>query len=376
MTAKFLNIQSKPRTNPMAVAKLEDFQYVEGENIDSKIIINSPNISLYCLEPASQQAIFVETPVEISDYSFVYNIQFESAERLIAVPYQDLFDLAKSIRNYTENLILIYSVGRCGSTLLSKVFNQLDYVLSLSEPDVFCNLVGLRTPDGSLDTQIRELLNVCTRLICKPTPKIQPSWCVIKPRGFCIEIADLMYELFPNAKVIFLYRSAADVVPSFIRAHENVRPLIQGLEDNLDYYSRFFPLIKSYSDFIDFRDPNAVDFYSTLWLSAMERYLELSQKGVPMLALRYEDLVKSPQEMMASIFEYCGLPTYEITNVCKVFEQDSQAGSHLSRNHTRKYQLTDLEMIEVKQKIDRLLKKHPEIQTPDYILPGTLGHDR
>jgi hypothetical protein len=42
-----------------------------------------------------------------------------------------------------------------------------------------------------------------------------------------------MYELFPNAKVIFLYRSAADVVPSFIRAHENVRPLIQGLEDNL-----------------------------------------------------------------------------------------------------------------------------------------------
>ena len=145
MTAKFLNIQSKPRTNPMAVAKLEDFQYVEGENIDSRIIINSPNISLYCLEPASQQAIFVETPVEISDYSFVYNIQFESAERLIAVPYHDLFDLAKSIRNYTENLILIYSVGRCGSTLLSKVFNQLDYVLSLSEPDVFCNLVGLYT---------------------------------------------------------------------------------------------------------------------------------------------------------------------------------------------------------------------------------------
>ena len=37
MTAKFLNIQSKPRTNPMAVAKLEDFQYVEGENIDSQL---------------------------------------------------------------------------------------------------------------------------------------------------------------------------------------------------------------------------------------------------------------------------------------------------------------------------------------------------
>ncbi|NEQ35484.1 MAG: sulfotransferase [Okeania sp. SIO3I5] len=377
MTAKFLNIQNKPRTNPRALAKLEDFQYLEGENIDSQIIINSPNISLYCLEPASQQGIFVETPldVEISDYPFVYNTQFEYAERLIAVPYQDLFDLAKSIRNYTQNLILIYSVGRCGSTLLSKVFNQLDYVLSLSEPDVFCYLVGLRTPDGSLDTQIRELLNICTRLTCQPTPKIKPSWCVIKPRSFCIEIADLMYELFPHAKVIFLYRSAADVIPSFIRAHEDVRPLIQGLEDNLDYYSRFFPLIKSYSDFIDFSDPNAVDIYSILWLSAMERYLELYQKGVPMLALRYEDLVKSPQQMIASIFEYCGLPNSEVTNACKVFEQDSQGGSHLSRERTRKHQLTESEMIEVNQKIYRLLEKHPEIRTPDYIIPGTLGHN-
>ena len=80
--------------------------------------------------------------------------------------------------------------------------------------------------------------------------------------------------------------------------------------------------------------------------------------------------------MITSIFEYCGLPTSEITNACKVFDQDSQKGSHLSLDNTRKQQLTELEMVEVNQKIYRLLEKHPEIKTPDYIVPATLGHNR
>lgn len=83
-----------------------------------------------------------------------------------------------------------------------------------------------------------------------------------------------MYELFFNVKVIFLYRSVVDVVLLFICVYENVCFLIQGLEDNFDYYSRFFLLIKSYLDFIDFRDLNVVDFYLIFWLFVMECYLE------------------------------------------------------------------------------------------------------
>ena len=56
---------------------------------------------------------------------------------------------------------MIYSVGRCGSTLLSKVFNQVDTVLSLSEPDVFSQIVGMRNPDRSNDEEVIGLLKAC-----------------------------------------------------------------------------------------------------------------------------------------------------------------------------------------------------------------------
>lgn len=65
MIAKVLYIQNKQRPDPLSIVKLQDFDCIEGENINPKIIIESPNISLYCLDPQNQQAIFVETPLEI-----------------------------------------------------------------------------------------------------------------------------------------------------------------------------------------------------------------------------------------------------------------------------------------------------------------------
>ena len=65
MSTKILYIQSKQRPDPLSIVKLQDFDYIEGENIDPKTIIESLNISLYCLDPQNQQAIFVETPLDI-----------------------------------------------------------------------------------------------------------------------------------------------------------------------------------------------------------------------------------------------------------------------------------------------------------------------
>lgn len=123
-----------------------------------------------------------------------------------------------AIEEPIEKMIMIYSVGRCGSTLLSKVFNQIETVLSLSEPDVFSQIVGLRNPDGSNDTEIAQLLKICIYLLSKPALKGKQSCCVLKLRSFCIELGDLIYQAFPDSKVIFLYRNAEAVVQSSISA--------------------------------------------------------------------------------------------------------------------------------------------------------------
>lgn len=64
--------------------------------------------------------------------------------------------------------------GRCGSTLLSHVFNELGDVQSLSEPDVATQLCTARRADGSRDAELRALLDA-TVLLFKPTPFKAPA---------------------------------------------------------------------------------------------------------------------------------------------------------------------------------------------------------
>ncbi|MFB8787450.1 MAG: sulfotransferase [Potamolinea sp.] len=374
MSTNILHIQNKNRANANTVVNLQDFEYVEAEIIDPKIIIENLNISLYCLDPQNQRLIFVETPLDIdlSQAPFFYEAQYEYAERLFAVPFEDINQLVEEIKEPIEQLVLIYSVGRCGSTLLSKVFNQLDTVVSLSEPDIFSQIVGIRHSDGSNDNELAALLRNCIYLLCKPTLKRKHSCYILKFRSIVIELGDLLYQAFPQAKVIFLYRNAEAVVKSSIRAFVYLSSMLPTIQQNIEFYSRFIPLLKEYASYIDFTDSKATDLYTTMWLSAMQRYLSLYEQAIPSCAIRYEDLVANPQQIVTSIFEHCDLPISEVSNVCKVFEKDSQSGSNLSQENTRQNDLEQSEILELRQKVNELLKKHPEIQTPDFIVPGTL----
>lgn len=374
MSSKILHILNKKRTFANTIAKLEDFDYAEGETIDPKNIIENPNISLYCLEPQNQRAIFVKIPLDIdlSQSPFLYQAQYENAQTLLAVPFEEFYQLASEIEPINK-LVLIYSVGRCGSTLLSKVFNQVDPVLSLSEPDVFSQIVGMRNPDGSSDREIARLLEVCIYLQCKPTLKGKPACCVIKLRSFCIELGDLIRQIFPDATEIFLYRNAEDVVKSSIRAFQFLSNLLPTIKENIDFYSRFIPLLKDYSSYIDFTDSHAIDLHTTAWLSVMQRYLSLYAQRSSICAVRYEDLVVNPQQIIASIFKKCGLPIAEVANAYKVFEKDSQRGSNLSQENTRQNDREQPDILAIHQKIHQLLDRHPEIKISDFIVPGTLS---
>ncbi|MFP4101267.1 sulfotransferase [Coleofasciculus sp.] len=207
--------------------------------------------------------------------------------------------------------------------------------------------------------------------------KEKKSYLVIKLRSFCIELADLIYRAFPESKGIFLYRNAENVVQSSIPAFAYIRTRLKAIADNTEMYSKFIPLLKDYAKYIDFNDSNATDLYTTLWLSVMQCYLLLEEQGILAYAIRYEDMIADPEQVVSFIFKYCKLPISEVANACQVFEKDSQTGSTLSRESIRNNYYEQLpDMLEVSQKVNRLLQKHPKIKTPDFIVPGTLSFSR
>lgn len=387
MSSKVLHIKRKLSLPPESWARLSNFRCQEGESIDSGIIVSNPAFSPYCLDDPRKRVIFVETPpdIDLSEAPFYYQAQFQHALRLVAVPYEDFHRLASEMgSNQFDNLILIYSVGRCGSTLLSRVFNQVPGVVSLSEPDIFTQVVGLRGPDGSRDNELAALLLDCTRMLSKPAADGREHCLAIKFRSFGIEIGDLMHRIFPHARNIFLYRNAEDVIESIIRAFADqgfwgrtfratkqsylarflLRLFIARRKKSI---SRLIPLMQNYSSRA-YNDLGGVGIALIMWLSVMHRYLDLYRRGVPMIGLRYEDMIANPHQAIKALFEYCGLPVWRVPAACKVFEYDVRLGSCLDRKPPpqRSLDLTDL------LNIQHALRSHPDVRSPHFVAPGTL----
>jgi hypothetical protein len=369
MTANLLIIKERKRNNPIGFADPADFEFSDGSEIDPQLVVTNPLISLYCLDHANRRALFVETAsgVDLSQAPFFYQAQYENTINLISVSYEMLHQLAKDISLDSHRLILVYSVGRAGSTLLGSVLNAVDGIVGISEPDVFTQLVALREWDGSNAAEISALVDTCLKLQCKPTKQIpQPSAWAIKFRSFSIELGDLLYAHYPHSKNIFLYRNAETWMVSSMRAFvdNESAPELRAWAQN--WLKTVVPLIAEY---VQTGGPllTVSAMMSMMWLSVMAAYLKLNAKGMPGLPVRYEDLKASPRETVQKIFAYCGLPITQMDKVYEALAKDSQAGSALSHEKIgeKKFELR----AEHKADLAKALQAHHTIHSPDFIIP-------
>ena len=371
MTANLLEITARKRRDPFAVADPADFEFREGPAIDPQVVVSNPLISLYCLDHTDRRALFVETApgVDLSQAPFLYQAQYENTVRLIGVPYETLHDLARRVSLDDQKLILVYSVGRTGSTLLGSALNAVEGIVGLSEPDVLTQLVTYREWDGSNDAEISALVESCMKILCKPTEQTpDPRGWVIKFRSFSIELGDLLYKHFPNTRNIFLYRNAEPWLNSMLRAFGDAGEDVGFRTWAQGWLSTLVPPITKH---VQAGGPllTLSSMCSMLWLNVLERYSTLQNSGMPGLAIRYEDMKTAPHETLQKIFEYCGLPTSNMEAVYQVLEKDSQAGSGVSQETLshKKSGLTESQRTD----LFRELQAHPTIQSPDFVIPGT-----
>ncbi len=142
---------------------------------------------------------------------------------------------------------------------------------------------------------------------------------------------------------------------------------------NLRVRTKFVPLLSRYADRATSGTLSKVEFSMLAWLSGMQKYLELHAAGIPMCAVRYEDMIAQPERIVRTLFEYCGLPTTpeRLAQAVLAFARDSQAGSSLAQTNLKQSgdnQLTEAHL----QQIQQLLAEHPTIHTSDFIVPDTI----
>ncbi|MCP5100866.1 MAG: hypothetical protein GY943_35390 [Chloroflexi bacterium] len=369
-----LTISAKRKEDPTGFVSISDFEWTPGTPIDPQQILDDPTISLYCLDHPNQRAIFTQTPsdIDLTQFPFFYQAQFEHAQQLIAVPYDTLYKLTADI-SQEKNLILIYSVGRCGSTLLSQVFDTVDGILSLSEPDFFTNIVLLREENGRSDPTLTKLLRSCMLILQKPLPQRNPDTWAIKFRSSGFEIADLIQQASPTAKNIFLYRDAIQRTRSEARAFNLfAKKPVKMNAQLLQRWIRLIPLMAGYKRKAKWGRLSRIEISALAWLSRMDRYLTLHEQGANICGIRYEDMTSQPAQVISELFSFCNISQKYVQETLHVFQRDSQAGSSLAKKKVAAAVPQELTPKHIKQ-IQNVIQKHDIITSADYLLPGTIA---
>ena len=151
----------------------KDFALGPGQFVSPRLAIEQLNWSLYSLDVEAGRAWFVELPPEadLSSSAFAFRDQRRLARRLLAMSTDDLIDIARIVPE-PGRVVFIFSIGRCGSTLVSHVLNTPERVWSLSEPISFPRLLLTNDNSGRRRKAPRntfvELIRACTKLQFRP----------------------------------------------------------------------------------------------------------------------------------------------------------------------------------------------------------------
>lgn len=363
MDATIFTIQNRERPFSAAISTPEHFTLAGGQPADPQLLIDEPGWSPYCLDDENRCVLFLNTPPEVdfSKAAFVYNAQFDHAQRAMMVPYAALAQVTASLQA-PETLILLYSIGRCGSTLLSKVFSQVEGVYSLSEPDIYTNLSYLRD-EKAREAELIQVVESCTLLLCAGR-----QTAAIKFRSHAIGISHWLGAAFPAARNIFMYRNALTWAQSVNRFVQRLGfapqlPRDEALRLWRGLTGLEVPYIEPYTG-ARAEKLYLTDLLGPGWASYMDRYMESYQRGVSFHTVRYENLNERRESTLKAIFDYCNLPASALEEAMHVFETDSQAGTDISRD----VPVDDLPPERIEQFLANL-SRHPRFNQPDLTLP-------
>jgi hypothetical protein len=198
-----------------------------------------PDVSPYCFDLDDRKLFCVSTP-DITGATFFYQAQRQWARSVIKVPFDMLPEALASPT-------LIFSIGRCGSTLLHRAVGAAG-VRTVSEPDYFTQ-VALQKPH---DQALGSVIGRTTQLL---------PYAVIKLRAECNHAGLLIASAFRAPKLMFVLRDPVDWAASVRRLSPymadpgGIAELLRALLVGLDDLTRHYPVRICYYE--DFRNLSA-----------------------------------------------------------------------------------------------------------------------
>jgi len=389
----------------LGFGELSNFRYKNNKVIDFKQLLEEKAdvIGPYCVDDENRQIVFVETEPDFDPAEtgpFYFQSQRDHAIRLYTVPFDEYHRVIAELPNtHTHNMLLVYNTSRCGSTLLSKCCDKITEMQAISEPDVFTSLAHIAAEaNGSRDRDIIKLARSSGKLLAFLRRHKHPDRDAIclKFRFQTIYINKLIKEALPDAKPIFLYRNALDVIDSMGAAFINtglyraIRAVgidtfyIWHISTLPHHLWKLLPLIRdSRFPLASFKPLGAVAPFVFTWLSVVQAAIESQEQGSIEISIRYEEMIKGKEEYVRKMLEIVGMMPQKKQMSRRdsgVFDADVHQGVTRSSRASINIKTGELERSEdyaylKKTDVDiikNVLSYHENILTSDYVVPGTL----
>lgn len=214
----------------------------------------------YVARPGQQALVFTDTRYgDISDAPFMYNAQFDQASCTATARVADL--LAGPLAGVSVQPVFIFSIGRCGSTLLANL-SKAARIPTYSECDA---LHDLASPGEAAPAQAG--IDRVTAVVRALSLAVQDPVIAIKMRSS--SNADVAYFMaaFPEARFVFISRELGSWAASGINSFDwGPKRLLQRV------------------------------------IAGAEAHRQLQAAGKLSAFVRYEDLVTDTAGCMAAIF--------------------------------------------------------------------------
>lgn len=332
MPALLHEIFSRSKKHEAAGAAFDDFSLSNGKPVNSDFIATDRTWSPYCFDVESRKALFVEleNDIDLGQSAFSYLTQFQSARRAISVGFDDLPALAAAAPA-PKNTVMVYSIGRCGSTLVSKIFSKLPKVWSISEPDTLTNV--LRSSDKLTEAEFRQFSQIALRLSYRPLDPAQAETYVVKPRSMQVFEFENMFQALPDAKNIFLVRDAVGWTTSSYKFAQKQKIPVQDpppefLEMIWDMLTKgtsrqtLLALLKT-----DEFPTKLEDVLASCWIVKTGKCIEAAQAAGRDNVFTYDKLNNDRENTVRRILELSGFDPEHVAEAMTAYDTHSQAGT-------------------------------------------------
>ena len=344
----------------------KDFLALYTGTVDTDYLETS-NISLYCLD--QNFVYFVETdPIvditEADTFPFLYIAQFRLARRLFCLTLEEFCNYVEHTEGPEFKVLLLTNTGRCGSTLLTQIFNSTKRVLTIAEPDALTNIKQLMLERKLHEDMLGRLLQATFHfLTLRGRLGHEVKVVMIKPRSMCLRLVPLIHKYCPWVLHLFLYRQGLPTTISMHYVWSSILPTIEQVQDDPSTLLHEITQVLAIDIESELLQPDIVNDSLTLVAlviaTSMSDYVHYRTRShIPISCIRYENLVEAPIDALKRLSKHYNLGfTDEETKRCAYSVQmDSQRGFLSKNKKESKQKILDRYTPECKRRCDLICK--------------------